>query len=38
VETMFTIVEVWSALKDQFAGKSNKMQAAHIMHELLHLK
>ena len=38
VETMATVAEVWDALQNQFAGKSNKMQATRIMHELLHLK
>jgi len=38
VETMATVAEVWHALQNQFAGKSNKMQATRIMHELLHLK
>lgn len=38
VETMATVAEVWGALESQFAGKSNKMQAVRIMHELLHLK
>ena len=38
VETMATVAEVWDALQNQFAGKSNKMQATCIMHELLHLK
>ena len=38
VETMSTVAEVWGALHNQFAGKSNKMHAARIMHELLHLK
>ena len=37
VETMATVAEVWHALQNQFAGKSNKMQATRIMHELLHL-
>jgi hypothetical protein len=35
---MATAVEAWDALQNQFASKSNKMQAARIMHELLHLK
>lgn len=38
VETMTTISEVWSTPEKQFAGKSNKMQATRIMHELSHLK
>lgn len=38
VETLTTPVEVWSELERQFAGKSNKMQATRIMHELTHLK
>uniref|UniRef100_A0ACD5VSA3 Uncharacterized protein n=1 Tax=Avena sativa TaxID=4498 RepID=A0ACD5VSA3_AVESA len=38
VEIMQTVYEVWSALERQFAGKSNKMQATHIMDELTHLK
>lgn len=38
IKTMATVVEVWGALQNQFAGKSNKMQAARIMHKLLHLK
>jgi len=38
VETMATVAEVWDALQNQFAGKSNKMQATRIMLELLHLK
>jgi hypothetical protein len=39
VETMAIAAEVWGALQNQFAGnKSNKMRAARIMHELLHLK
>ncbi|CAM0952312.1 unnamed protein product [Alopecurus aequalis] len=38
VETMVTVAEVWTALEMQFAGKSNKMQATRVMHELTHLK
>jgi hypothetical protein len=38
VETLTTPAEVWSELERQFAGKSNKMQATRIMHELTHLK
>ena len=38
IETMATVAEVWDAIQNQFAGKSNKMQATRIMHELLHLK
>jgi hypothetical protein len=38
VEVMATVAEVWSSLENQFAGKSNKMQATKIMHELTHLK
>uniref|UniRef100_A0A8R7VIA3 Retrotransposon gag domain-containing protein n=1 Tax=Triticum urartu TaxID=4572 RepID=A0A8R7VIA3_TRIUA len=38
VETMTTIFEVWKALEKQFSGKSNKMQATRIMHELTNLK
>ena len=38
VETLTTSTEVWSELERQFAGKSNKMQATRIMHELTHLK
>jgi hypothetical protein len=35
---MTIVAEVWGALHNQFVGKSNKMHAARIMHELLHLK
>lgn len=35
---MTTVSEVWSTLEKQFTGKSNKMQATRIMHELSHLK
>ena len=38
VETLTTPAEVWSELERQFIGKSNKMQATRIMHELTHLK
>jgi hypothetical protein len=38
VETLLIVVEMWSELERQFAGKSNKMQATRIMHELTHLK
>jgi transposase InsO family protein len=38
VETMASVSEVWTALENQFAGKSNKMQATRVMHELTHLK
>ena len=38
IETMTTVAEVWHALQNQFAGKSNKMHATRIMHELLRLK
>jgi len=38
VETMTSVAEVWSSLETQFAGKSNKMQANRIMHELCSLK
>jgi len=38
VETLTTPAEVWSELERQFAGKSNKMLATRIMHELTHLK
>lgn len=38
VEGMDTVCEVWSSLKKQFAGKTNKMQATRIMHELTNLK
>lgn len=38
VESITTVAEVWSTVENQFAGKSNKMQATRIMHELLHLK
>jgi hypothetical protein len=38
VETFATVAEVWSALENQFVGKSNNMQATRIMHELTHLK
>ncbi|XP_071678918.1 uncharacterized protein [Lolium perenne] len=38
VETMASVSEVWTALERQFAGKSNKMQATRVMHELTHLK
>uniref|UniRef100_A0A0A9F1E3 Uncharacterized protein n=1 Tax=Arundo donax TaxID=35708 RepID=A0A0A9F1E3_ARUDO len=38
VETMGTVTEVLLALENQFAGKSNKMRATRIMHELTHLK
>ncbi|KAM0826787.1 hypothetical protein ACQ4PT_068640 [Festuca glaucescens] len=38
VETMTSVAEVWSSLETQFAGKSNKMQANRIMHELVNLK
>lgn len=38
VETMATVAEVWAALECQFFGKSNKMQATRIMHELTHMK
>lgn len=38
VETMVSVSEVWTALEKQFSGKSNKMQATRIMHELVHLK
>lgn len=36
--TLTTPAEVWTELERQFAGKSNKMQATRIMHELTHLK
>uniref|UniRef100_A0ACD6AL12 Uncharacterized protein n=1 Tax=Avena sativa TaxID=4498 RepID=A0ACD6AL12_AVESA len=38
VETMTSVAEVWSSLETQFAGKSNKMQANRILHELCSLK
>jgi hypothetical protein len=38
VETMTSVAEVWLSLETQFAGKSNKMQANRIMHELGSLK
>ncbi|WVZ64613.1 hypothetical protein U9M48_014108 [Paspalum notatum var. saurae] len=38
VEIIATVAEVWSSLENQFAGKSNKIQATRIMHELTHLK
>ncbi|CAM0881049.1 unnamed protein product [Alopecurus aequalis] len=38
VETMETVYEVWSSLQKQFAGKTNKMQATRIMHDLINLK
>lgn len=38
VETMETVNEVWSSLQKQFAGKTNKMQATRIMHDLINLK
>jgi uncharacterized protein YgbK (DUF1537 family) len=38
VETMISVAEVWSSLETQFVGKSNKMQANRIMHELVNLK
>lgn len=34
---MSSVSEVWTALENQFAGKSNKMQATRIMEELTHL-
>uniref|UniRef100_A0A0D9VA30 Retrotransposon gag domain-containing protein n=1 Tax=Leersia perrieri TaxID=77586 RepID=A0A0D9VA30_9ORYZ len=37
IETMNTVSEVWYTLEKQFAGKSNKMQATRIMHELANL-
>lgn len=38
VENFDTVHEVWSSLQKQFAGKTNKMQATCIMHELTNLK
>jgi hypothetical protein len=38
VEIITTVFEGWAALENQFAGKSNKMQATRIMEELAHLK
>jgi hypothetical protein len=35
---MAMVTEVWAALENQFSGKSNKMQAIRIMHELTNLK
>ena len=38
VENIDTVYKVWSSLQRQFAGKTNKMQATRIMHELTNLK
>lgn len=38
VETITTVQGVWSSLESQFSGKSNKMQANSIIHELSNLK
>ena len=38
VENIDTVYKVWSSLQRQFAGKTNKMQATRIMHELANLK
>jgi hypothetical protein len=35
VEIMEIVYQVWASLHKQFAGKTNKMQATRIMHDLI---
>jgi hypothetical protein len=38
VETIATVAGVWTSLESQFSGKSNKMQANCIIHEMSNLR